>query len=132
MRMKIVKADGIRFINDAYNANPQSMKAFFTWLNELKETESFKGKKYLVVGDMLELGDRSLDFHKDMFAHTPEGWEVIAVGEYGKSIIKPENSFSDSLSAGAFLKKKLRKGDVVALKGSRGIGLEKIIEIFED
>ena len=132
IRMKIVKADGVRFINDAYNANPQSMKAFFTWLGELSVSESFKGKKILVVGDMLELGERSLAFHKEIFANTPTGWEVIAVGPNGQAAIEKGNSFADSQAAGVYLKTKLKKGDVVALKGSRGIGLEKVIEIFEE
>ena len=132
MRMKISKVSGVRFINDAYNANPQSMKAFFDWLDELSKTEDFKGEKYLVAGDMLELGDRSLEFHKDIFSSTPEGWKVIAVGENGQDSCKSGNTFANSKAAGKFLKKKLQKGDVVALKGSRGIGLEKIIEIFED
>ena len=84
MRMKVSKVSGVRFINDAYNANPQSMQAFFHWLDELSDSEDFKGEKYLVVGDMLELGSRSQEFHQEIYSNTPEGWQVIAVGKVGQ------------------------------------------------
>ena len=132
MRMKVSKVDGVRFINDAYNANPQSMRAFFDWLEELNCTESFKGKKYIIAGDMLELGDRSLDFHKELFDKLPEDWELFGVGEFCQQVLGEDSSFPDSQSAGDYLKKVFKKGDTVALKGSRGVGLEKIIEIFEE
>jgi len=131
MRMKVSEQSGVRFINDAYNANPQSMVAFFEWLKELEKTEKFKGKKYLVVGDMLELGKRSHEFHKDVFKKAPKGWALIAVGEHGMEALKSGESFTNSKKASAYLNSVLNKGDTVAIKGSRGIRLEKIIEKLE-
>ena len=128
MRMKVSEVSGVQFINDAYNANPQSMLAFFDWLKELDVTEKFSGKKYLVVGDMLELGKRSLEFHEEVFKSVPPGWDLIAVGEFGCALIKDGPAFPNSKKAGDYLKTVLKKGDAVALKGSRGLKLEKIIE----
>ena len=131
MRMKVSEVSGIRFINDAYNANPQSMEAFFEWLKELSDSEEFKGKKYLVAGDMLELGKRSHEFHKEIFKKVPKGWKLIAVGEHGCEALAGGKSFMSSKKCSAYLNTVLKKGDTVALKGSRGIKLEKIIEKLE-
>lgn len=132
MRMKVSEESGVRFINDAYNANPQSMVAFFEWLTELEFTETFEGEKYLVIGDMLELGDRSLEFHQNVYLSAPKGWKVIAVGEYGSKAFWGGEDFEDSSSAAEYLVPLLRAGDTVALKGSRGIHLEEIIEHFKE
>ncbi|MFP9036092.1 glutamate ligase domain-containing protein, partial [Enterococcus faecalis] len=62
MRLELIKADsGLSIINDAYNASPTSMKAAI----QLTESLEGYGKKMLVLGDMLELGDLEETFHKE-------------------------------------------------------------------
>ncbi len=137
MRMKLSEIEGVRFLNDAYNANPQSMQAFFDWLNELEKSESFLGQKYVVVGDMLELGDRSMEFHTALYANLPKSWQAVAVGEFGCLVSQNDSVnkrpyFADSKMAADYLAPLLKVGDTVALKGSRGIHLEEIIEKFKE
>ena len=63
MRMQMIHAEsGATFINDAYNAAPSSMKAA---LNFIRET-TMKEDKWVVLGDMLELGDQERDFHEEI------------------------------------------------------------------
>ncbi|MCG3024054.1 glutamate ligase domain-containing protein, partial [Escherichia coli] len=63
MRMELVKAEsGLTFINDAYNASPTSMKAAIKLIHEIQGYN----KKILVLGDMLELGDQEIQFHKEI------------------------------------------------------------------
>ncbi|NQZ60432.1 MAG: hypothetical protein HRT88_23545 [Lentisphaeraceae bacterium] len=127
MRMKLTEIDGVQWINDAYNANPQSTAALLKWLDDIGG--EFSGEKYVVLGDMLELGDESLFFHQQITGHIPVGWTVIAVGDFYSAAFKEKAScFADSVKAAEYLHGKLKNGDVVALKGSRGIRLEKIME----
>lgn len=130
MRMKVKAINGVTWINDAYNANPQSIEAFLDWLSELEFPTA--GQRVLVLGDMLELGEQSIYFHKKLVCKLPDNWRVIAVGQYFSEALKGQAAcFRDSDSAISALKN-LQLGDVVALKGSRGLKLEKVQQYFED
>jgi UDP-N-acetylmuramoyl-tripeptide--D-alanyl-D-alanine ligase len=130
MRMKVTQVGGVTWINDAYNANPQSTFAFINWLKELF-LES-KGQFYLVLGDMLELGALSQKFHDEIVPYIPDEWQVIVVGDfYSLSFGRKAQCFTNSEDALAGLTN-LAAGDAVALKGSRGMRLEMIFKHFED
>jgi UDP-N-acetylmuramoyl-tripeptide--D-alanyl-D-alanine ligase len=133
MRMKILEEQGVTWVNDAYNANPQSTAAFIHWLEGLPEVyENFKNR-YLVLGDMLELGDHSLSFHQEIIEKLPTGWIVLGVGEnFSASHSSQLRLFSDSIEASEYLLPQLKSGDFVALKGSRGIRLEEIYNNFRN
>ena len=115
---------GVKFIDDSYNANPDSMIAA---LNTLAKTPC-DGKRVAVLGDMFELGPRSLELHRKVFDHAmalniPL---VIGVGEMSSQCLC-HLVYKDLKT----LKKKFRvdvsAGDVVLLKGSHGMHLSDLI-----
>ncbi|MDZ5713162.1 UDP-N-acetylmuramoyl-tripeptide--D-alanyl-D-alanine ligase [Jeotgalibacillus haloalkalitolerans] len=137
MRMERVEgANGEVFINDAYNASPTSMLAALQFLEEAKA----EGKKIVVLGDMLELGDNEEQFHREIgqkinFNEIPV---LLTFGPRSKWLAEEalERSplvywFNDHEELVAELKKHLCTGDLVLVKGSRGMELEKVIEAFK-
>ena len=62
MRMQVIETEGPTFINDAYNAAPTSMLAAIQFLQQA----DFGKKKWLVLGDMLELGEQELSYHRQL------------------------------------------------------------------
>ncbi|MCH2207037.1 MAG: UDP-N-acetylmuramoyl-tripeptide--D-alanyl-D-alanine ligase [Lentisphaerales bacterium] len=131
MRMKIQEEQGVTWVNDAYNANPQSMLAFIEWLRDIPGIVKNYKNRFLVLGDMLELGDNSLSFHEEVVESIPGNWKIIGVGENFCSAAKGEfPTFIDSESASEFICRKIQAGDLVALKASRGIKLEEIYKKF--
>jgi len=123
LRMQIKKKNGITFILDCYNANPESMReAINSFYSE------FKGKrKILILGDMLELGRDEIRLHREIgkYLRNFNFDEVITLGNlsifYGGRHFKNKNDLKNSL------KKYLKKGDTVFLKASRKLKLEEII-----
>jgi UDP-N-acetylmuramoyl-tripeptide--D-alanyl-D-alanine ligase len=130
MRMKVSEIAGVTWINDAYNANPQSVDAFMQWLSELSFSDS--SVKYLVLGDMLELGEQSAEFHQALKDKLPSDWNIIAVGHYFSEALSDRATCFESSARVIEALQELKPGDVVALKGSRGMTLEKIQKHFED
>ena len=143
MRYEIKQTGGITVLSDMYNANPSSMEAAINELARLRKVAAHKaGRAVAVLGDMLELGPVSEEEHRKLgglLAALPVD-EFIAVGqmmdlayqEFKKSG-RGENAHlcADSAEAGRLLKGKLIKGDIVLIKGSRGMKMEKVLEILE-
>ncbi|GHT25341.1 UDP-N-acetylmuramoyl-tripeptide--D-alanyl-D-alanine ligase [Endomicrobiia bacterium] len=135
MRMEtLVTGTDVVLINDAYNANPSSMKKAIQAV-----LQSYSGKKInLVLGDMLELGDKSADYHSELgkFINAHDVSSVHLLGEmsfYTKEALNTKNVFhsrnSDSLLTQ--LKQIPAEDDCVFLfKASRGMKLEKICAEF--
>ena len=136
-RNQIVKKD-FTFVLDCYNANPDSMKASVEFCSEVE----CSGKKVFVLADMLELGDESEKAHKEI-AEIVEKSSADYVIFFGEEMSKAKSFVSskklDSIStsdeiAVDFVAKKLKdfcsKDDIVLLKGSRGMKLERIVEAF--
>ena len=136
-RNQIVKKD-FTFILDCYNANPDSMKASVEFCSEVECT----GKKVFVLADMLELGDESEKAHKEI-AELVEKSNVDYVIFFGQEMSKAKSFVTskkiDAIStsdddAVDFVAKKLKefcsKDDMVLLKGSRGMKLERIVDTF--
>ncbi|MBU0743963.1 MAG: UDP-N-acetylmuramoyl-tripeptide--D-alanyl-D-alanine ligase [Gammaproteobacteria bacterium] len=138
LRMETIVLNGIQIIADCYNANPQSMEAAIGTLSEIGD----KRRKILVFGDMLELGQFSVNFHRQL-------GEVIAKSEINILVTVGEESkytaeaviacgmskinvleCLDSEETYHVLKGILQPGDMVLLKGSRRVCLEKILENF--
>ncbi len=134
MRWEESEVRGIQFINDAYNANPLSMRANLQTFAHLPGD----GKKWVVVGGMRELGDLAKEEHAKLgllLDHLDlDG--VIAVGELGQMILcKGKQPFFQTLEpaeAAQILEKQLKPGDRVLLKASRGEQLEKVLEHFKN
>ena len=115
-RSQVIKlGQGVTLINDSYNANPDSMLAALATLRE------FPGRKVAVLGDMLELGDAGLDAHPQVAAAARDAADVVVlVGErFGGQPWR--DALRDEVAA------LVRPGDVVLLKASRGIRLERLI-----
>ncbi len=137
-RMNLLKGNkGTLIIDDTYNAEPKSV---MTALGVLKELSLKKeSKKFAVLGDMLELGRYSEQSHQDIGKYLAKaGVDVlITVGERARDInrgakeagFKAENMFhfADSLAAGKFLESRIKKGDLILVKGSQGIRMEKVV-----
>jgi UDP-N-acetylmuramoyl-tripeptide--D-alanyl-D-alanine ligase len=129
-------SNGARVLFDAYNSNPDSMMAL---LKNLYEMDS-EGRKFLVVGDMKELGTFTEAAHEEVGERAGGvGFEGIwYVGENAKSFArglekssKPKifitSAAPDSQHAAEFAQS-FALGDLIAVKGSRGMELEKAVE----
>ena len=130
MRQKITEINGITFIEDCYNANPDSMKASLEALKTLKKKRSFA-----VLGDMLELGDFSEEAHRTVgeFAVSTGCEYVLTYGENAKLTSDEAKSkgvfaenYDDKEKISDFLYENLSTDDVVLFKGSRGMKMEDI------
>jgi len=136
-RMEFFKKAGVLFINDSYNANPESLKAAIDLLCEIPlENEK---KRYLVVGDMLELGELSESLHREIgkyLLNCPVDF-VFGYGQYSRFICQEiEDSTTNRIQTRWFtrhediayvLEKQLKPGDIVLLKGSRGMAVENVL-----
>ncbi len=130
-RMQMIEKNGIRILNDAYNANPESMKAAFATLQRM----SVAGNLYLALGDMLELGEQSFKMHRQILtdALNLKPKSIFLFGEQMKEAAGDLNDprlqvFDDHRSLAAALKSQLKSGDLLFIKGSRGAQMEKILE----
>lgn len=132
MRGEIIKIDDIEIFFDAYNANPSSMKVAIEELARRKGNR----KAIAVLGDMLELGDFSQKAHeylgiwlKDMKI---DGF--VGVGNFIKNALRYVEGpvFEKAEEAGKFLKKELKGGEVLLIKGSRGMKMEDILKILDE
>lgn len=134
MRMRITEKVGITWINDAYNANPDSVKATLNWLAEFADSPNMK----VVLGDMLEIGESAPMFHRQVLEYAIDrlpASQIFGVGKVMNSVVLQETGlerrvtcFPDSMVAAEGLKGLIKPGDMVFLKGSRGTRLEKICE----
>ena len=135
MRFELQKVKEWNVVNDAYNASPMSMTAAINTLSELT-----KGRKIAVLGDMLELGSVSEDAHLHVGEEVAEhGFTALVTrGEMGEFIAKgAENKGMTAVyrcasheEAAAKLHELLQPGDTLLFKGSRGMAMEKIIDLL--
>jgi UDP-N-acetylmuramoyl-tripeptide--D-alanyl-D-alanine ligase len=120
---------GVLVIDDCYNANPMSMRAA---IDELAETDA--SRRVAVLGDMLELGPDASRFHREIGAHARDrGVELlVTVGPLAAGMSDgfegTAHSVADAAAAVDLLEGLLREGDAVLVKGSRGVGLERIAQ----
>jgi len=127
-RSQIITKNSNKFILDAYNANPSSMKVALENFNELKDKQ-----KIVVLGDMFELGSESKNEHQ-IIAQLAENYKFKSVYLIGKafSTITVKNAFVyDSFNSfqKSFSSKGL-KNSTILIKGSRGMALERILSLF--
>jgi UDP-N-acetylmuramoyl-tripeptide--D-alanyl-D-alanine ligase len=112
-------------INDSYNANPISMRAALDHLASLKAD----GRRVAVLGEMKELGPEAPAYHREIGEHArSRGVEMlIGVGELAAEY-RPDQQVEDAEAAADALAAELRPSDVVLVKGSRAVGLERVAE----
>jgi UDP-N-acetylmuramoyl-tripeptide--D-alanyl-D-alanine ligase len=134
-RMQLVRARGASIINDAYNANPASMRAALIALKEFPGA----ARRLAVLGSMGELGQHAPELHRGIgeFAARQELDFVVAVGPYAEACRAGAQAAgmdagrivlaTDADEATELLLAQLREGDVVLVKGSHFMGLEKLV-----
>lgn len=134
-RMNIFDVRGVHIIDDTYNANPDSMEAAIRILSSLKGNS----RGILVAGDMLELGEHAESMHRKIGAMSARSniARLYITGEFAEAVANgacKEDKNSMEIFIGAReeiledLKKSLLPGDWVLVKGSRAMGMEKIVE----
>ncbi|GGM92019.1 UDP-N-acetylmuramoylalanyl-D-glutamyl-2, 6-diaminopimelate--D-alanyl-D-alanine ligase [Thermus composti] len=126
-RMERREVDGVVFLNDAYNANPLSVKAGLRWL------AAQPGRKWAVLGEMRELGEKAEALHLEVAEEAARlGLRPLYLGPFAKAQAALGGEAAGSLEeALAWLKARVAPGDLVYLKASRAIGLERILELWE-
>jgi UDP-N-acetylmuramoyl-tripeptide--D-alanyl-D-alanine ligase len=143
-RMNLIAGiKGAQIIDDTYNASPQSCHAALEVLAAMEPGAG--GSKWAVFGDMLELGDYTEAGHREVGVRTAELKidYLLAVGERSRHIIRGAREtgmdndrifhFDGNLEAGKFLEDRIKKGDLILIKGSQGARMEKIVkEIMAD
>ena len=122
-------SSGILLIDDAYNANPVSMRAA---LDVLAATET-SGRRVAVLGDMLELGPDAERFHEEIGAYADGIADLlVTVGPLAAAIARgfdgEHRHSADAATAAASLPGLLRPGDVVLVKASNGVGLSRVCQ----
>ena len=136
MRQELVNIDNVVFVNDAYNANPASMKEAVDTLVTLTG-----GRKIAVLGGMLELGDWAEKEHEKIGTYLADKKVdvLIALGDEARFMAKAAKAagmnevytVTTHAEAAAVLRRIMRQGDTVLLKGSRDFAMEKILPYIE-
>lgn len=135
MRMQIHTVAGVTILNDAYNANPDSMLAALAALRIMKS----KGKKIAVLGDMLELGVQSDDLHQKI-GRALSKYHInilLTFGPHAKSIhdtasVETKAHFDSKPALAEYLLHTFADGDIVLIKGSREMKMEEIITALSE
>lgn len=137
-RMEPLHLNGVTLLDDTYNANPDSMETALRTLSE------FRGRRIAVLGDMLELGDIARDVHRRIggLASRLGVERLVLYGEFKGEMY--EGAVDEGMDGDAactvkskddaveMLRKIVRDGDVVLVKGSRGMGMEDVVEKFRE
>ena len=136
MRMHLWEANGVQVLDDAYNANADSMEAALQTLRELPCT----GRRVAVLGDMAELGAQSVAAHEEV-GRRAAGLgvqQLFVVGKMAGTMAGAARAaglvrifeFGDTESAASAVKRFVKPGDVVLLKASRVMKLERLAEVL--
>ena len=140
MRMQLVPAkNDVLFINDAYNAAPTSMKAAIDFVS----STDMRPEKWLVLGDMLELGEDEKLFHENLAESIDPAkifkvclfgprmkwlYEKLATKFAAENLVYSETEYTPIEEA---IRLNATQDSLVLLKGSRGMKLETILKAFQ-
>ncbi len=137
---RIQLMDGVRLVNDSYNANPESMRAAFRAVGAARRAGHFVA----ALGDMLEMGDQAAALHRQL------GHDAVCMGVEQLVTL---GTFAEAVAAGAreaglpakavqacstmeeliaWLMETLRTGDVLLVKGSRGMRMERAVSHLKE
>jgi UDP-N-acetylmuramoyl-tripeptide--D-alanyl-D-alanine ligase len=139
MRMEVKRIGEIKIINDTYNSNPLSMKQAIEALRDI----TTEGRKILVAGDMLQLGNLSGRFHHLVGRQAAESGIdlLVAVGKLAEHVAKGAQEagmsqkkiklYNVTEEARGTVASLIKKGDTVLVKGSRAMKMEQIVRVLE-
>ena len=133
-----ITAGGVRLLDDTYNANPGSLAAALQVLRTIPAS----GKRWAILGDMLELGDNAAELHREVGGEAAFLDGLITVGDLARELgrgataggLSPAwiHEAASGEEAGALAASLLHAGDVILVKGSRGMHLETAVARLED
>jgi UDP-N-acetylmuramoyl-tripeptide--D-alanyl-D-alanine ligase len=140
MRFERVQlSNGVCLVNDSYNANPQSMRAAFRTVGAAKRA----GRFVAVLGDMLELGEQSAKLHREVGAAAVEsGVQILfVIGSFAAEFLKGAresgmgkekiHEYQDIEELEKAVEKEIRAGDILLVKGSRAMRMERIVDYLK-
>ena len=142
MRLDVVRTGMLTVINDCYNANPASMRNAIECLCDLGTSSA--ERKVFICGTMGELGEQSEELHRQLGENIAENDidVLLAVGDFGNVVVNSaEDAGNEGIVREVFencdqlcdnLPKFIRAEDVVLVKGSRSVGLEKAVEKLKE
>jgi UDP-N-acetylmuramoyl-tripeptide--D-alanyl-D-alanine ligase len=133
---------GIVLVDDSYNSNPGALaealeSAAQGWAPAPGPAPSRPGRRVAILGDMLELGPEAGRFHREAGRRAAElGFDpVVGVGPLAEGLVVGAQAggaeaihLEDAAAAADWAERCLRPGDLVLVKGSRGIGLDRVVE----
>lgn len=135
-RGQVIQIGGATIINDAYNSNPRALEAMIDTLASMKAQ-----RRILVAGEMLELGPTAEELHRECGRHAAEKKIDLVIGVRGMAKGLAEAACGAGTQAqfvetpeqaGEWLAQNLRQGDAILLKASRGVKLEKALELLQN
>jgi UDP-N-acetylmuramoyl-tripeptide--D-alanyl-D-alanine ligase len=141
LRSQLLERDGIRLLNDSYNANPASMQAALISISEMNV--ELGGRRVAVLGDMLELGETGPELHRELggFAAKHGMDELFVLGTFSREVAdgwvdagqssKHVCIFEDKQNLVEDLQEFLMSGDLVLIKGSRGLAMEDVVKALD-
>ena len=131
-RGQVIEIDGVTILNDSYNSNPEALRSMIQTLAARPA-----GRRILVAGEMLELGDHGPGLHAACGQAAAQAGLDLVAGVQGNAGFLAAAACTggvasmflpDAEAAGRWLKQTIQPGDVVLVKGSRGVHLERAIE----
>jgi UDP-N-acetylmuramoyl-tripeptide--D-alanyl-D-alanine ligase len=134
-RGQVIELHGATILNDCYNSNPEALHAMIQTLAARPAR-----RRILIAGEMLELGEYGVSLHADCGRAAAEAGLDIVLGVQGNAVNLAQAACAGGVAslylpsadeAGHWLKGTLQQGDVVLIKGSRGVHLERAIEIVQ-
>jgi UDP-N-acetylmuramoyl-tripeptide--D-alanyl-D-alanine ligase len=135
-RGQVLEIGGATIINDCYNSNPRALEAMIDTLASMKAQ-----RRILVAGEMLELGPTAEALHRECGQHAAEKKIDVVIGVRGLAQALAEAACGAGIQAqfmetpeqaGEWLAHNLRAGDAVLLKASRGVKLERVLEMLQE
>ncbi len=136
MRGQVIKfREGFAAIDDSYNSNPRALSEMIRFLGKLRGYQ----RKILVAGEMLELGPEGAELHRNCGREAARAGLELILGVQGQAREILEGALEggmdrsrlkfarDAVQAGDLLARALKKGDIVLIKGSRGVKLEQTL-----
>ncbi|MBO5110669.1 MAG: UDP-N-acetylmuramoyl-tripeptide--D-alanyl-D-alanine ligase [Clostridia bacterium] len=145
MRQNVYSVGGIRIIEDCYNASPESMRASIDVLTAMERAEG--GRYAALLGDMLELGERSAEYHvavgeyaaqhgvELLFAYGDRAEDLArgaGAGGLAPTAIHRQRDKNDPLSMAQAILATLRENDVLLVKASRGVAAENVLKHIKE
>jgi UDP-N-acetylmuramoyl-tripeptide--D-alanyl-D-alanine ligase len=134
-RGQVIQLGNITIVNDCYNSNPKALEAMVQALTTMPAK-----RRIVVAGEMLELGPTAEELHRGSGRNIAERNIDVLLGVRGLAQRMVESArvagiraqfVATAEEAGAWLAHETRDGDVVLVKGSRGVKLERALEIWK-